>query len=1265
MNDSVSEGQAHLKFDHDVFISYCSLDRELAKALAAELADRDIDFWFDQFLVGGNIWPALLQEKMKRSRIVAVLWTARSVDRFQVWYEAKYAANEGKLVPIETEHGLDYPSELDELKGINRILALDPYQQADAIADALAQREHVEAVARSPHPDSRDGVQVELSRMPALLPTLFGRQRELGFLDEAWRSEGPCKTNVYVLHGIGGAGKTALALHFVHNLADKDYLGAKRVFYWSFIDESSRPGDVKRDPTALADEFLACALVFFGHDLSGRPIQSREERGRTLARLIGQRRTLLVLDGLEALQSAPLHDKGAIKHGGIRVLIRALADDNPGLLLITTQQPLAELANVREPRCRDCELDRLSVTAGVSYLQHLDVRGPQAEMEAAVNEVSGHALTLTLLGTYLVSACEGDIRSRDTLDLAKLAEGDAETIPEARHAQRIIDAYFHRLGALGHDGAIERMILFLVGLCDRPLEAGAIIALLKPPAIPGLTDAWHALTTQQSRNIQWNNARKRLTALRLLSDTVSLSRRIGSIDAHPLVRRHCRLRTEPAAFAKANERLYDHCLALAGEGPAVTLEQMKPLVDAVGHGCASGRYAETFDEIWLERINRHPHDHLCSVLGEFGLALRALSNFFEQPWEKADTRLSDNQHVTLQQQTFHVLGALGRGREAVELARGTIALAERLKYWNEASAAAVGLADQLLTQGQIAEAVTFAERAVDAADSDKARYLPARVNAYACLAHGFHQKGKSQPAEKLFRLAERLQAQIDKVHPIIYSFGGAAFCELLIVQGRVNEAAARAEKFLQWLDGKASQQRLERALATLILARATHFAWRKARFRENGSRANQPVTDVPLIMLPERLARDGRPTTRHVAVTESLQCPLVAATSSELMERARQLFDDAITQLRASGQQDDLARGLLGRCVYRRDAGLFEECREDLIEAQEIAERGEMKLARVDCDLAWARYVIAMDPGLDDPRNRNLVETVCDRAEQLIKETGYERRQKLVLLVRQALAGLDHVVSSPPPEEGAAEIVLRSPQETGRRYRITVPCGHDDLRRYFDLLSGFFRPKDVDFPPWDFFQHTREINPSSLIIIGDGDNSGLVFGGIELYGMRNNFFDEYLKLDSQVTDADFRPEHVVDVAEAIRQQRLYTAITIHDEQGFFGGKYKTADPDGSREIRDLLIGATSFILKQIYLEHLPEGKELDVYAVGASKGGIAAMAQLGFEHVCDGKGRKDGLPLMRYRATKPQIDATVEKIRSTTLADWRDLDFRLKAMRKA
>jgi len=111
------------------------------------------------------------------------------------------------------------------------------------------------------------------------------------------------------------------------------------------------------------------------------------------------------------------------------------------------------------------------------------VNGATKEFEALVEDVKGHALTLTLLGGFLKRAFHGDIRQRDRVKFEK-----ADEKMDGGHAFRTMAAYEQWLLRDGGDeGRREVAVLRLMGLFDRPADAGCLAAL-RSETIPGLTE---------------------------------------------------------------------------------------------------------------------------------------------------------------------------------------------------------------------------------------------------------------------------------------------------------------------------------------------------------------------------------------------------------------------------------------------------------------------------------------------------------------------------------------------------------------------------------------------------------------------------------------------------------------------------------------------------------------------------------------------------------------------------------------------------------
>ena len=126
-----------------------------------------------------------------------------------------------------------------------------------------------------------------------------------------------------------------------------------------------------------------------------------------------------------------------------------------------------------------CDLEHLSSDAGANLLLAFGVDGPEAELRSASDEFSGHCLALTLLGSYLTDAYNGDIRCRKVV-----SERLAQDVRQGAHARKVMESYQTWFG----EGP-ELSVLHMLGLFDQPVDENALVALPKPPAIPGLTES--------------------------------------------------------------------------------------------------------------------------------------------------------------------------------------------------------------------------------------------------------------------------------------------------------------------------------------------------------------------------------------------------------------------------------------------------------------------------------------------------------------------------------------------------------------------------------------------------------------------------------------------------------------------------------------------------------------------------------------------------------------------------------------------------------
>ncbi|MBV8351227.1 MAG: protein kinase, partial [Verrucomicrobia bacterium] len=351
---------------------------------------------------------------------------------------------------------------------------------------------------------------VSIARLPITGSDVFGREEDIALLDRAWANQ---DVNVVTIVAWAGVGKSTLVNHWLRRMATDHYRSAELVFGWSFYRQGST------GETSSTDEFLEAALNWFG---DRNPRQGTAwEKGERLAKLVAHRRTLLVLDGLEPLQNPPGPQEGRLREPSLQALLGELAAFNKGLCVITTRLPVADIADHEHTSALRCSLEQLSSDAGAKLLRALGVKGDEAELRSASNEFSGHCLALTLLGSYLTDAYNGDIRFR-----REVSERLAHDVRQGVHARKVMESYETWFG----EGP-ELSVLRMLGLFDRPADEKAFEALLKQPAISGLTDSLRNLSPTE-----WRTILAKLRRARLLAGEDPHNP--GHLDTHPLVREY-------------------------------------------------------------------------------------------------------------------------------------------------------------------------------------------------------------------------------------------------------------------------------------------------------------------------------------------------------------------------------------------------------------------------------------------------------------------------------------------------------------------------------------------------------------------------------------------------------------------------------------------------------------------------------------------------------------------------------------------------------
>jgi tetratricopeptide (TPR) repeat protein len=807
----------------------------------------------------------------------------------------------------------------------------------------------------------------------------LGREPQLELLDRAW-ADG---TNVLSIIAWGGVGKTALITEWVQTRfiekqwkTDDGQPALDAYFDWTFYDQGTCSlADGTEARTGSVGDFFEQALVFFGD-----PDPNLPGKGRRLADLIRQQRSLIILDGLEPLQQPPGHPQaGRLLDPDLRDLLAALAQSNLGLCLITSRQALTDLHALRRTVHSEHELEDLPVAIAIRLLRQFQIKGTDQELANASEKFACHALSLTLLGRYLFDAHGGDIARIDRI--RDLQRADILT-REDRHrtAWRILETYESWLATAQADGNPKTLaVLRLTGLFDRTATADCLAALRAEPIIPGLTDAISGMADDE-----WNILLKRLERSHLikLRDVSSgAATNFGScwaIDAHPLIREYFAKQsqhTKPEAFKAAHFRLFDHLCEISDALPE-TLEKLQPLYQAVVHGCLSNRAKEAFKDVFMPRILRgynkggfHSTRRLGAVVSDLGV----LGVFFEMKWTKISPEMPRTDQSWIMAFASFCLRSLGRLSEAGEPIVAALNMAEADQDWREAAIRSNSLCELQIALGQATSALTESKRAIDFAD--RAEDLDWRIATRTLAADAQIQLGMTVEAERMLFEAEKLHAEREPNSPFLYSLRGSRWSE-----HRTFHAERSAWHKLQ--AACTSDEMPSTCLAHLeddCRKAMERFGYHLGLRERGGSHLAVGLED--LAGLRTRLF---------------IQILFDDSQSSPCGRQNYAILNDAVRHLRKANALTHLPKALLTAAFYHGTLGEnLEEAERLLEEAQQIAERGPMPLYLADVHLHRARLfgrIKAEERRMRFPDIDPKAELT--EARRLIEKHGYWRRKE-------------------------------------------------------------------------------------------------------------------------------------------------------------------------------------------------------------------------------------------------------------------------------
>lgn len=477
-----------------VFISYRRSDASAqAGRLHAHLVHifgEGVIFFDTDGVQGGDVWPDRLKRALASARVVLVLlgkrWLQaadehhrRRIDDYHDWVRQEIrtalGSQQKEVIPVLVDGGaLPHVSALP--RDIARLtvhqplplahkyfkahvasiverlcfLGIQPLHHcvADSAGDVQPTLESQETglqkqrggrqPKRPPHAaPTIERVRVHAFAMPV---NILGRTSVFKELRRTLKTGNAKSTrsqaSLVAITALGGVGKSTIAYELWRTSAAP----FEQSFWFSFYDIRTRDEETFLERTA---EKLGV--------LGPHAPKEAEDRLATLAHLIarrlGTKPTLLVLDGLEVVQyQDETHSRSYGRlmdsYPHLRSLLTELCTQETSRVLVTTRIPLWDFKGcagyVEYP------LDVLDDEAATSLLRSLGTRGTPAEVRACATAFRGHALSLRAAGLF---SEKYHVSAKTLLDEVVSNAGVFRETPEGEKVARIVNEIRDRLTA--------------------------------------------------------------------------------------------------------------------------------------------------------------------------------------------------------------------------------------------------------------------------------------------------------------------------------------------------------------------------------------------------------------------------------------------------------------------------------------------------------------------------------------------------------------------------------------------------------------------------------------------------------------------------------------------------------------------------------------------------------------------------------------------------------------------------------------------------
>jgi tetratricopeptide (TPR) repeat protein len=590
---------------------------------------------------------------------------------------------------------------------------------------------------------------------PQPIEEWVGRADLLKAISDDWIDP---KKRITGLIGFGGEGKSVLARRWIENLLeDKASPQPNGIFWWGFYERPS------------VDEFFEAALNYLSGDNADltRLCPSSSAKVHFLSGMLHGGRYLFVLDSLEVLQHQEGDRFGLLKSNNMREFLQffaALGHDS--FCLVTSRVPLADMMEFTSYQHRD--VDRLSAADGRLLLQKLGVMGADLELDKVVANWDGHALILSLIGSYLADKYGGDISQIKDLP------GPTRNQPRYKRVHNVLSRYEETFSNEEQE-FLKLFSAFRISIGLNEFNKVFRIKSKKRPDKPAALSKSLASLDDAA----FEEMIKRLVNYRILRLDILL----GKYSAHPLIKSHyyeLLMLGDHSQAVEVHRRIKEYYLAKPDDLPSnPTLDDLKPFIEAVHHACQSGDYDDAINYKILYIDKGKNNYYLGNKLGANETDLAILLEFFYDGDSSQDPMVSDQSEKGLIHNDIGCcLMNLGQLNQAERFLKRAISIYTNItKDWLKASRTYQNLSELYAHLGALEYSSDVARQALECSIRGGDKII--EVSSVVSLAFAEHLRGNFKTASKDFKKAEALGTAISKMR-YLYGLDGIQHAEHLM-----------------------------------------------------------------------------------------------------------------------------------------------------------------------------------------------------------------------------------------------------------------------------------------------------------------------------------------------------------------------------------------------------------------------------------------------------------------------------------------------------